>query len=162
MIRAATFEDHEAIWQIIEPVFRAGATYTIPRDINRQDALGYWFAPGHEVFVFDEDGQILGTYFIQANQRGAGAHVANCGYITAAHAAGRGIARAMCEHSLDLARARGFLAMQFNFVVSTNERAVKLWHSLGFEIVGRLPRAFLHPAAGYVDALVMFRQLHEP
>ena len=98
---------------------------------------------------------------MQANQRGGGAHVANCGYITAEAAAGRGIARAMCVHSLARAKARGFKAMQFNFVVSTNERAVKLWLDLGFAIVGRLPGAFLHPKVGYVDALVMFRNLSE-
>jgi ribosomal protein S18 acetylase RimI-like enzyme len=111
------------------------------------------------LFVFEEDGQVLGTYFLQANQRGGGSHVANCGYVTALHASGRGIARTMCEHSIGVARAHGFRAMQFNFVVSTNERAVKLWQSLGFEIVGRLPGAFLHPTLGCVDALVMYRNL---
>jgi ribosomal protein S18 acetylase RimI-like enzyme len=159
LIRAARLEDTEGIWQVIAPVFRAGETYTVPRDICREDALAYWRAPGHEVFVFAEDEQILGTYFLQANQRGGGSHVANCGYITAGHAAGRGIARAMCEHSLEHARAQGFRAMQFNFVISSNERAVRLWRSLGFEIAGRLPGAFLHPTLGYVDALVMFRNL---
>ena len=114
---------------------------------------------GTKSFVYEEAGQILGTYFLQANQRGGGAHVANCGYITAEHAAGRGIARAMCEHSLQNARKeRGFRAMQFNFVVATNERAVKLWQSLGFATVGRLPGAFVHPRFGFVDALVMFRE----
>ena len=85
--------------------------------------------------------------------------MANCGYVTAEAAQGRGIARAMCEHSLARARERGFMAMQFNFVVSTNERAAKLWESLGFETVGRLPRAFRHPEKGLVDALVMYRNL---
>jgi ribosomal protein S18 acetylase RimI-like enzyme len=131
----------------------------VPRDISKRDALNYWHAPAHEVFVFEDQGEILGTYFIQTNQQGGGSHIANCGYVTAQHATGRGIARAMCTHSLNHARARGFKAMQFNFVVSTNERAVKLWQSLGFEIVGRLPKAFLHPKQGYVDALVMFRDL---
>jgi ribosomal protein S18 acetylase RimI-like enzyme len=159
LIRAATPSDEEQIWRLLEPVFRAGETYTVPRDISRKDALAYWNAAGHEVFVFAERGQILGTYFLQANQRGGGSHVANCGYITAFAATGRGIARAMCEHSLEYARTRGFRAMQFNFVVSTNERAVKLWQGLAFEIVGRLPGAFLHPTLGYVDALVMFRKL---
>jgi ribosomal protein S18 acetylase RimI-like enzyme len=161
LIRAATAADSEAILQIIEPVFRVGETYTVPKDISRADALAYWLADGHEVFVFEEAGQILGTYFLQANQRGGGAHVANCGYITAERATGRGIARAMCLHSLERAKERGFRAMQFNFVVSTNERAVKLWEGLGFRIVGRLPGAFLHSRLGYVDALVMFRNLSE-
>lgn len=158
-IRGATPQDEDAIWSILEPVLRAGETYTLPREMSRADALAYWLAPAHEVFVFEDAGAILGTYYLRANQRGAGAHVANCGYMTAQHATGRGIARAMCLHSLDAARARGFRAMQFNFVVSSNERAVRLWTLLGFATVGRLPDAFLHPRLGYVDALVMYRSL---
>jgi ribosomal protein S18 acetylase RimI-like enzyme len=159
LIRTATRQDDEAIWQILEPVLRAGETYTLPREISREDALAYWFSPGHETFVAEEDGSTLGTYYLRPNQRGGGAHVANCGYMTAQHATGRGVARAMCLHSLDVARQRGFRAMQFNFVLSTNERAVRLWTTLGFATVGRLPGAFLHPVLGYVDALVMYRAL---
>lgn len=158
-VRPATLEDHGPIWEILEPMIRRGDTYTLPRDMSRQHALEFWFAAGHEVFVWEQDGAILGTYFLRANQGGGGAHVANCGYVTAARAQGKGIARAMCLHSLERAKQRGFRAMQFNFVVSTNERAVKLWRDLGFEIVGRLPGAFEHPEHGFVDALVMFRQL---
>ena len=158
-IRLASANDADAIWSIIEPSIRAGETYTLPTNMSRDDALAYWLLPGHEVFVAEDEGQIVGTYFLQPNQRGGGAHVANCGYITAAHATGRGVARAMCAHSLDHARHRGFKAMQFNFVVSTNERAVRLWESFGFEIVGRLPGAFRHPAQGFVDAYVMYRSL---
>jgi ribosomal protein S18 acetylase RimI-like enzyme len=158
-IRAASSNDADAIWSIIEPTIRAGETYTLPVDMSRDDALTYWLSPGHDVFVADDDGQIVGTYFLQANQRGGGSHVANCGYITAAQATGRGVARAMCAHSLDYARQRGFKAMQFNFVVSINERAVRLWQSFGFEIVGRLPGAFRHPTQGFVDAYVMYRAL---
>ena len=159
LIRNATRWDDDAILQILEPVIRAGETYTLPREMSREDALVYWFSPSHETFVADEDGIILGTYYLRANQQGGGAHVANCGYVTAQDATGRGVARAMCLHSLDVARQLGFRAMQFNFVVSTNERAVRLWTALGFETVGRLPGAFLHPALGYVDALVMYRAL---
>jgi L-amino acid N-acyltransferase YncA len=159
LIRAATLEDSDAIWAILEPVLRAGETYTLPREMSREDALAYWFAPGHEVFVAEEDGAIAGSYLLRANQQGGGAHVANCAYMTALHATGRGVARAMCQHSLDTARERGFRAMQFNFVVSTNQRAVRLWTAFGFATVGRLPEAFLHPALGYVDALVMYRAL---
>lgn len=140
-------------------MIRRGETYTLPRDMEKQEALEFWFAPGNETFVSEEDGQILGTYFIRANQSGGGAHVANCGYVTAAGAEGRGIARAMCLHSLERAKERGFRAMQFNFVVSTNERAVRLWANLGFAVVGRLPGAFQHPNLGFVDALVMYRTL---
>jgi len=127
--------------------------------MTRLQAIEFWFAPGHEAFVWEEQGAILGTYFLRANQRGGGAHVANCGYVTATAAEGRGIARAMCRHSLERAKERGFRAMQFNFVVSSNTRAVELWKGLGFEVVGCLPGAFEHPDLGFVDALVMYKQI---
>ena len=158
-ILLATEEDSAAIWGILEPMIRSGETYTLPRGMARGEALIYWFSAGNEVFVAAEDGKIVGTYCLRANHEGGGAHVANCGYVTAPWASGRGVARAMCAHSLEHARGRGFRAMQFNFVVSTNERAVRLWQSFGFEIVGRLPGAFDHPTLGFVDALVMYRQL---
>jgi len=157
-IRAAA-DDSAAIWTILEPVIRAGETYTLARDLKREDALAFWCSERHDVFVAHEDGHAVGTYFLRANQGGGGSHVANCGYVTSVEASGRGIARAMCKHSLSHAKSRGFRAMQFNFVVSTNQRAVGLWQSCGFDIVGRLPEAFLHPAAGYVDAYVMYRML---
>jgi len=159
-IRPADARDHEAIWRIIEPVIRAGETYALPRDMSRGEALGYWAGNDRETFVAeDELGTVLGTYYLRANQAGGGAHVANAGYMVAAEAAGRGVARAMFAHSAKRARESGFRAMQFNFVVSTNERGVRLWQSLGFDTVGRLPAAFEHPSLGYVDALVMYRTL---
>lgn len=158
-VRPAVAADAEAIWGILEPTIRAGETYTLPREMTRDEALAYWHSPGHEVFVAEEDGLVIGTYFLHANQKGGGAHVANCGYMTSVRASGRGVARAMCLHSLDRAKTRGFRAMQFNFVVSTNQRAVRLWQSFGFEIAGRLPGAFEHPTEGYVDAFVMYRNL---
>ena len=158
-IHPATESDRDAIWEILEPVIREGETYTLPRDMSKQQALEYWFAADKETFVWKENGAVLGTYFLKANQQGGGAHVANCGYVTAPAAQGRGMARQMCLHSLEQAKERGFRAMQFNFVVSTNERAIKLWTSLDFKIVGCLPLAFEHPTLGFVDALVMFRSL---
>jgi ribosomal protein S18 acetylase RimI-like enzyme len=158
-VRAAGIADAATIWEILEPIIRAGETYTLPRDMTREQALAYWQSPDHEVFVAEENGELVGTYFLHANQKGGGAHVANCGYMTSIRASGRGVARAMCGHSLDHAKTRGFRAMQFNFVVSTNQRAVRLWQSFGFEIVGRLPGAFLHPTTGYIDAFVMYRHL---
>ena len=158
-IRASEPRDDDAIWRILEPVFRAGETYPIPRDISRADALAYWHSPGHRVFVAEDMGTVVGTYYLRANNRGGGAHIANCGYIVAQDAFGRGVARAMCAHSLDQARAQGFTAMQFNFVIASNERAVRLWQGLGFAIVGRLPGAFCHPRLGFVDAYVMMRKL---
>jgi RimJ/RimL family protein N-acetyltransferase len=158
-IRPAEPRDEGAIWSIIGPIIRAGETYALPPALARTDALAYWQAPGNEVFVAEADDRVVGTYYLRANQRGGGSHVANCGYMTALDATGRGVARAMCAHSLDHARARRFLAMQYNFVVSTNERAIRLWQSFGFEVVGRLPGAFAHPRLGLVDALVMYRRL---
>jgi ribosomal protein S18 acetylase RimI-like enzyme len=158
-VRAARPDDADAIWTILEPMIRAGDTYTLPREMSREAALAFWFASGHEVFVAEEDGGLVGTYFLRANQAGGGSHVANCGYVTAARAAGKGVARAMCGHSLEHAKSRGFRAMQFNFVVSSNERAVRLWKSFGFEIIGRLPEAFRHPSGNYADAYVMYRLL---
>ena len=138
-------------------MIRAGDTYALPRSLPREEALAYWHAAGNIVYVAEEEGIILGTYILRANQRGGGSHVANCGYVTAPFATGRGVASAMCRDSLTRAAAAGFRAMQFNFVVSTNQRAVNLWKHYGFDVVGTLPNAFLHPTAGYVDVFVMFR-----
>ncbi|HUA90098.1 MAG TPA: GNAT family N-acetyltransferase [Steroidobacteraceae bacterium] len=158
-IRAMAPADSAAVWSILEPVLRAGETYALPRDTSEAQALAYWCAPAHRVFVAEDEGLILGTYFLQANQAGGGAHVANCGYMTAGPAQGRGVARAMLEHSLEVARAAGFRAMQFNFVVASNERALATWQRYGFEVVGRLPQAFEHPRLGFIDAFVMYRTL---
>jgi L-amino acid N-acyltransferase YncA len=158
-IRPADSSDDDAIWSILEPTMRTGETYTLPQDMEREQALAYWFSSGHTVFVADEGGEVLGTYYLRANQQGGGNHVSNCGYMAAAKASGRGVATAMCAHSLEYARSLGFRAMQFNFVVSSNLPAIHLWQKFGFATVGRLPGAFLHPSLGYVDALVMYRTL---
>jgi len=159
LIRHASDSDNQDIWHILEPVIRAGQTYALPRSMSEAAALAYWRAPAHEVFVACDNDQVVGTYYLRANQQGGGAHVANCAYVSAPWAQGRGVARAMCAHSLAHAKARGFQAMQFNFVVSSNERAVRLWQNLQFDIVGTLPGAFDHPQLGPVDAYVMFRKL---
>jgi ribosomal protein S18 acetylase RimI-like enzyme len=158
-IRLARHDDRDAVWGVLQPTIRAGETYALPSDMSEADALAYWMGDDRETFVAEEGGVVLGTDYLRPNQPGSGAHVANCGYAVAPEATGRGVARRMGEHSLQRARERGFRAMQFNFVVATNERAVRLWQSLGFETVGRLPLAFLHPRHGYTDALVMFRAL---
>jgi ribosomal protein S18 acetylase RimI-like enzyme len=159
LIRPATASDDAAIWAILEPMIRAGETYALDRDMSRADALAYWTGGDHEAFVAEDGGRLVGTYYVRPNQSGGGRHVCNCGYVTAADSAGKGVARAMHEHSLQRARERGFRAMQFNFVIASNERAVRLWQSLGFDTIGRLPGAFLSPGRGYVDALVMYRTL---
>ena len=159
IIRLATIADADAMWEMLEPVIRAGETYLLPQDMSRDAALAFWCATDHEVFVAEDGGQAVGTYFLRANARGGGSHVANCGYVTASGAEGRGVGQAMCAHSLEHARERGFREMQFNFVVSSNERAVRLWQRMGFAIVGRLPEAFRHPRLGFVDAYVMYARL---
>ncbi len=158
-IRPATRDDDDAIADIIMPIVRAGETYALDRDMTQEQALAFWHAPGNSVFVAEVEGRVLGSYFCRANKAGGGRHVANCGYATHASATGRGIARAMAEHSFEHARAAGFRAMQYNFVIASNDRAVRLWLSLGFEQVGRLPGAFDHPTLGEVDALVLYRRL---
>jgi L-amino acid N-acyltransferase YncA len=159
VIREATNEDHEAVWKIFHEVVARGDTYTIDPNISRDDALKYWFADENHVYVAEQDRHVLGTYILRANQNGGGAHVANAAFMVATDTRGRGIGRTMAEHCLNEARALGFRAMQFNFVVSTNEDAIHLWKSLGFEIAGTLRRAFKHPDRGYVDVYVMFREL---
>ena len=159
LIRRALAADDDAIWSILEPVIRAGETYALDRAMSRADALAYWTGGDHEAFVAEDGDRVVGTYFLRPNQAGGGNHVCNCGYVTASDSAGKGVARVMHEHSLQRARERGFRGMQFNFVISSNERALRLWRSLGYETVGRLPAAFLSPSKGYVDALVMYRTL---
>ncbi len=158
-IRPARESDTGAIWEILEPIIRAGEVFAIPREISQEDAIASWTGNDRKTFVAIFEGQIVGTYYLRTNQAGGGSHVTNCGYATSTKARGRGVARQMCLHSLELARSSGFKAMQFNFVVSTNEVAVRLWKALGFEVVGILPGAFAHPGIGYVDALVMFQKL---
>jgi L-amino acid N-acyltransferase YncA len=159
-IRPAEPADEEAIWGILAPICAGGEVFCVPRDGGREAAFDYWFS-GRErrVFVAEAEAGILGTSYLRPNQGGGGRHVANAGYATAPAAQGKGVARALLAHSLATARDAGFRAMQFNFVVASNSRAVALWQSAGFEVVGRLPGAFEHPRLGFVDALVMHRQL---
>lgn len=159
IVRPATRGDDDGIVDAVMPAIRSGETYALPRDWTAAEALAYWRSPGHAVFVAEEDGAVLGTSYVRANQRGGGGHVANAAFMTTTSAAGRGVASALCRHALTWAAAQGYAAMQFNFVVATNTRAVALWRRFGFEVVGRLPGAFRHPLLGFVDALVMFRGL---
>lgn len=158
-IREAEEKDHEAIWTIFSAVVVKGDTYAIAPDIGKEAGLNYWLLKPSKTFVAEIDGEILGTYYIKANQDGPGSHVCNCGYMVAAAARGKGLATAMCRHSLDAAKRLGFRGMQYNIVVSTNAGAVRLWQKLGFEIVGTVPKAFDHPGLGFVDAYVMFQWL---
>ena len=158
-IREVTQEDFDQIWPIFHEIAAAGETYAYPRDISREEALKLWMHAPRKTYVIEEDETILGTYYIKTNQAGPGSHVCNCGYMVSPAARGRGLATAMCTHSQKIARELGYKAMQFNFVASTNEGAIRLWKQLGFDTVGRLPKAFHHPSKGYVDALVMYKWL---
>jgi L-amino acid N-acyltransferase YncA len=179
-IRAATDADRDAVWNIFHKVVAAGDTYALDPNISREDSLAYWFASGTRTYVVEEDAveasvavtekltasptitqarQILGTYILRPNQSGGGSHVANAGFMVSASAREQGLGRAMAEHCLSEARRLGFRAMQFNYVISTNTAAIRLWQDLGFEIVGTLASAFRHPDKGYVDVYVMYRSL---
>lgn len=154
---------HEADWPVVFPILRdtfaAGDTYAFAPDSDEAEIRRVWVELPLVTFVACLEGAVVGTYYLKPNQPGLGAHVCNCGYVVAPEAQGRGVAAAMCEHSQDEARARGFRAMQFNLVVATNERAVRLWQRLGFAIAGTLPRAFQHRRLGFVDAHVMYKEL---
>ena len=154
---ASKAEDGDAVWSMLEPVFRSGDTYAVDPDISRADALEYWFS-ADRVYLEEDTGH-LGTFYIRTNQRGGGRHVCNCGYVTGPGSQGKGVARQMLEFSLGAAKAMGFTAMQFNFVLETNERAVAIWKKAGFNVIGRQPRAFQHPDGTFCDALVMHKFL---
>jgi ribosomal protein S18 acetylase RimI-like enzyme len=158
-IRLADPADFSAMWPIFQEVLATESTYVFTADTSKADAYAYWFGPGVTSYVAEDNGEIAGMYKLVANQAGLGSHVANASFMVAARNSGRGIGRELGLHCLQQAREAGFLAMQFNFVVSTNTAAVKLWQSLGFNIVGNLPQVFRHRDLGLVDAFVMHRSL---
>lgn len=159
IIRVATENDHDAIWEIFQATVAGGDTFVFDATTSRENALAYWCAAGAATFVAEQDGRVVGSYVLRKNQPGLGNHVANAGFMVESGARGLGVGRTMGEHCLEEARRRGYRAMQFNFVVSTNESAVRLWRQLGFNIVGTLPGAFRHAQKGFVDVYVMFRLL---
>jgi RimJ/RimL family protein N-acetyltransferase len=159
-IRVFQEQDWTETWKVIEPVFRAGETYAFSPDITTEEAYKVWIETPATTFVaVDSDNVIVGTYYIKPNQPALGAHVCNCGYIVAKNARNQGLASLMCDHSQTQAVAMGFLAMQYNLVVSTNESAVRLWKKHGFEIIGTLPKSFRHSRFGLVDAHIMYKLL---
>ncbi|MEI4232260.1 GNAT family N-acetyltransferase [Roseovarius sp. D22-M7] len=158
-IRAAGAADFATLWPMLRCVIRAGETYAIDPGLSRAGAYALWMEAPRAIYVAEVAGEICGTFYIKTNLPGGGAHVCNAGFVVAERARGQGLARAMCLRAEDEARAMGYLAMQFNFVVETNRGAIALWQDLGFETVGRLPRAFRHPEAGLVDARVMYKWL---
>ncbi|MBE1301583.1 MAG: GNAT family N-acetyltransferase [Alteromonadaceae bacterium] len=158
-IREALESDWDAIWPIFHEVVKAGETYAYDISTSKEKGKQIWLEPPLKTFILEEDGDVLATYYLKTNQAGPGSHVCNCGYMVSGRARGRGLATAMCEHSQKIAKELGYKAMQYNFVASSNDGAVRLWNKLGFNTVGRLPRAFNHSSLGYVDALVMYKWL---
>ena len=158
-IRRAGENDWDQIWPIVHEVFQSGATYAYPPETDKEEAYQIWMASPTATYVALSDGQVVGTYYLKPNQPALGSHVCNAGYMVSSDARGRGIARKMCTHSLKEALTLGFRAMQYNLVVATNKFAIELWKSMGFEIIGTLPRAFNHKELGIVDAHVMYRLL---
>lgn len=156
-IRRAEISDFDQIWGILHETFLKGDTYTFSPDTSKEEAFQLWMETPLATYVAIVNEQIAGTYFIKPNQPGFGAHVCNAGYVISLNARRKGLGRLMCEHSLNVARVFGFKAMQYNFVVSTNQVAIELWKKSGFEIVGTLPNAFDHREKGFVDAFVMYQ-----
>jgi GNAT superfamily N-acetyltransferase len=148
-------------WPIFSAIIQAEETYAFDPNLSEQQAFELWCTAPVETYVAVEDGIVLGSYFIKANASGPGAHVCNCGYMVGGEARGKGVAKALCQHSKQRALALGFKAMQFNAVVSSNTVAVALWQKMGFEVVGRVPRAYRHKQLGFVDTLVMYQWLAE-
>ena len=158
-IREATEADFKEIWPIFHEIASAGETYAYEQNTSKEKAKRLWMHLPRKTFLAEEEGEVVGTYYIKTNQPGPGSHVCNCGYMVSSEVRGKGIATAMCEHSQKIAIELGYKAMQFNFVAASNEGAVRLWNKLGFDTVGQLPKAFNHPSEGYVDALVMYKWL---
>lgn len=158
-IRAATPDDFDLIWPMLRDVFAGADTYAVDPAITKAGARTYWMTQADATYVAEAPNGIIGTYYIKTNQPGGGAHICNCGYIVVPAARGQGVAEQLCAHSQQEARALGYRAMQFNFVLASNTGAVRLWHRLGFDNVGTIPEAFDHPRLGMVDAYVMYKRL---
>jgi ribosomal protein S18 acetylase RimI-like enzyme len=158
-IRKAEENDKEQVWKIIEAVISSGDTYVFAPDSPKEKMLAYWFAPDKKTYVALFEDKIVGTFYLKDNQPDLGSHVANAGYMVAPEAKGMRVGRKMAEFSLEEAKKLGYEAMQFNFVVKSNEIAVRLWQNLGFEIIGEIPEAFRHTEKGLTNAYIMYRKL---
>ncbi|WP_306368036.1 GNAT family N-acetyltransferase [Nocardiopsis sp. CC223A] len=160
-IRTALPADWPAIWPFLHRIVAAGDTFTYPTDLDEETARDMWLLPEPDrtVVAVDGDGRVLGTAKMNRNHGGNASHIASTSYMVDPEHSGKGVGRALCEYSLDWARAAGYRGMQFNAVVEGNERAVGLYRSLGFEVVGTLPEGFDHPQRGFVGLHIMYRRL---
>lgn len=159
MIRAASKNDFESIWPIFNAIVSTGLTYTWSANTSIEQARTLWIESAHKTFVYEDSEKVMGSYYIKANFGGAASHICNCGYMVSAEARGKGVATAMCQHSQQIALDLGYKAMQFNCVTTSNESAIRLWHKLGFETIGQIPKGFNHPELGYIDMLIMYKWL---
>lgn len=158
-IRKADSRDQDTLWEIICPIIRTGGTYVFDSNSGKEKMLDYWLSNDKITYVAEIEGAILGTFYLKANQPDLGNHVCNAGFMVSENASGKGIGKVMGKFALLEAKKLGFEAMQFNFVIKTNEKAVLLWKSLGFEVVGEIPAAYRHPQLGLVPALIMYQKL---
>lgn len=158
-IRKPVEQDKPAIWQIIKAVIAGGDTYVFDPQASEEEMMSYWFSPEKFNYVAEIDGRIVGIFWLKANQPGLGAHVGNAAYMVSPDAGGQGVGRRMAEYSLEEAKRLGFTSMQFNFVVKSNTVAVKLWKSVGFEVIGEIPDAMYHSKNGLTNAYIMYRKL---
>ncbi len=158
-IREASNKDFNKIWLIFHEIVSQGDTYAYPRDTTMEEAERLWMQIPEKTYLIEDNGKISGTYYIKTNHQGQGSHVCNCGYMVSSEYRKKGFATLMCKHSQKIAVKLGYKAMQFNFVASSNIGAIRLWHKLGFETAGCLPKAFNHPVKGYIDAFIMYKWL---
>lgn len=159
MIRRATIEDYEAVWEIFHLVVQTEDTFIFSANTRKEDLQEHWFASYMHTNVYEIKKKILGTYIVQPNQVSLRNHIANASYMVHPNAQGKGIGKKLCEHSLNLAKDLGFIAMQFNMVVCTNISAIALWKKLGFEIIGTTPKGFKHKKIGLIDTYIMYKTL---
>ncbi|GAB3951810.1 GNAT family N-acetyltransferase [Spirosoma harenae] len=158
-IRKAIPDDQDAIWHIIQKVISTGDTYCFAPDSSKETMLKFWCGNDKHTYVATVDGKVAATFFLKDNQPGLGSHIANAGYMVSSAYEGQRIGRLMGDFSIQEAKKLGYRAMQFNIVVKSNERAVKLWQKLGFAIIGEIPEAFNHLQNGYTNAYIMYRKL---
>jgi len=157
--RIATHKDIKALWGILEPMVRQGGTYVFSLDKTKESMMDYWMEVDKVTFVVEIEGVVVGTFYLKANQEGLGDHICNAGFVVSRDMEGQGLGRWMGEYAQEVAKSRGFLAMQFNFVIQSNQKAVRLWKSLGFSVIGEIPEAYRHPNLGLVPALIFYKKL---
>ena len=160
VVRPIRDEDWPAVFRIVDEVVRDGETYAYPDDLTPETARDLWVeSPPGLTVVADRDGRILGTAKMGPNRPGRGDHIGTASFMVAPEARGAGLGRLLGQWAIDWHRRSGFAGIQFNAVVASNEVAVRLWQSLGFEVVGTVPGAFRSRRHGLVGLHVMFLAL---